>query len=51
MLSGVERARRKHSCLLLLGRSVHGDRLVVPVDKEKAFRAALNAIGYGMPQV
>ena len=25
--------------------------LVVPVDKEKAFRAALNAIGYGMPQV
>ncbi len=29
-----------------------GDRgLVVPVDKEKAFRDALNAIGYGMPQV
>lgn len=29
-----------------------GERsLVVPVDKEKAFRAALNAIGYGMPQV
>jgi hypothetical protein len=28
-----------------------GERcLVVPVDKEKAFRAALNAIGYGMPQ-
>lgn len=25
--------------------------LVVPVDKEKAFRAALNAVGYGMPQV
>jgi hypothetical protein len=25
--------------------------LVVPVDKEKAFRAALNSIGYGMPQV
>jgi len=29
-----------------------GERcLVVPVDKEKAFRDALNAIGYGMPQV
>ena len=29
-----------------------GERsLVVPVDKEKAFRAALNAVGYGMPQV
>jgi hypothetical protein len=29
-----------------------GERcLVVAVDKEKAFRAALNAIGYGMPQV
>jgi hypothetical protein len=29
-----------------------GERcLVVPVDKEKAFRAALNALGYGMPQV
>ena len=29
-----------------------GERcLVVPVDKEKAFRGALNAIGYGMPQV
>lgn len=29
-----------------------GERcLVVPMDKEKAFRAALNAIGYGMPQV
>jgi hypothetical protein len=26
-------------------------RLVVPNDKEKAFRAALSAIGYGMPQV
>jgi hypothetical protein len=25
--------------------------LVVPVDKEKAFRTALNAIGYGMPQI
>lgn len=29
-----------------------GERgLVVPVEKEKPFRAALNAIGYGMPQV
>ncbi len=29
-----------------------GERcLVVPVDKEKAFRDALNAIGYGMPRV
>jgi hypothetical protein len=29
-----------------------GERcLVVPVDKEKTFRDALNAIGYGMPQV
>ena len=29
-----------------------GERcLVVPVNKEKAFREALNAIGYGMPQV
>lgn len=29
-----------------------GERsLVVPVEKEKAFRAALNAIGFGMPQV
>jgi hypothetical protein len=29
-----------------------GERgLVVPVDKEKPFREALNAIGYGMPQV
>ncbi|MGH7972987.1 MAG: hypothetical protein ACREIC_30085, partial [Limisphaerales bacterium] len=29
-----------------------GERsLVVAMDKEKAFRAALNAIGYGMPQV
>lgn len=29
-----------------------GERgLVVPVDREKAFRDALNAIGYGMPQV
>jgi hypothetical protein len=29
-----------------------GERgLVVLVDKEKAFRDALNSIGYGMPQV
>lgn len=29
-----------------------GERcLVVPVDKEKSFRAALNAIGFGMPEV
>ena len=29
-----------------------GDRcLVIAMDKEKAFRHALNAIGYGMPQV
>ncbi|HOW64702.1 MAG TPA: hypothetical protein PK256_05395 [Verrucomicrobiota bacterium] len=29
-----------------------GERcLVLPVDKEKSFRAALNTIGYGMPQV
>ncbi len=29
-----------------------GDRgLVVPVDKEETFRNALNAIGYGMPQI
>jgi hypothetical protein len=29
-----------------------GERcLVVPLDKEKAFRSALNSIGYGMPQV
>jgi hypothetical protein len=29
-----------------------GERcLVVPMDKEKAFRSALNAIGYGMPRV
>jgi hypothetical protein len=29
-----------------------GERgLVIPVDKEKAFRATLNSIGYGMPQV
>jgi hypothetical protein len=29
-----------------------GDRgLVVPVDKERAFRDALNAIGYGIPRV
>ena len=51
MLSGVERALAQYSRLLLLAAPVHGDRLVVPVDKEKAFRAALNAIGYGMPQV
>lgn len=25
--------------------------LVVPADKEKAFRSALNSIGYGMPLV
>jgi hypothetical protein len=25
--------------------------LLVPMDKEKAFRNALNGIGYGMPQV
>jgi hypothetical protein len=29
-----------------------GDRsLAVPADKENSFRAALNAIGFGMPQV
>ena len=29
-----------------------GDRaLIVPVDKEKPFREALNALGYGMPRV
>ena len=29
-----------------------GDRcLVVPIDREKAFREALNAIGYGMPRI
>ena len=25
--------------------------LVVPIDKEKAFRSALNSIGFGMPFV
>jgi len=29
-----------------------GDRgLVIPVDREKSFRDALNALGYGMPRV
>jgi hypothetical protein len=34
-----------------LCRRIGEQGLVVPVDKEKAFRDALNAIGYGMPQV